>query len=136
MAKEHKTKIIFLDSDLACLFSDIEITRLTCVQCAIFLQIIDRLIRAGGKKSILVTIPNLQKEYFPYLSLSAVKRLLQKLRKLGILKTRIEYENLNHATRIWIIAERINALALEVWQANEDQDSWNRNKKGYGRPNA
>ncbi|MCK4827500.1 hypothetical protein KA005_67850 [bacterium] len=126
MAKKHKTKIIFLDNDLACLFSDLEITHLTCVQSAIFLQVIDGLIRISGKKSILVTIPKLQEEYFPYFSLSAVKRLLQRLRKLGILKTRIEYKGLDHKTRIWIINERITTLAKEVQQANEDQNSWDR----------
>lgn len=114
-------KATFLDSDLAQLFSNIEETRLTSVTSALFLQTIDYLIRKqpGRKKSILVTVPGLHKEWFPYLSYSATKRIVQRLRRIGVLKTRIEYKKVKgkipeHATRIWIQEKRILELAQQV----------------------
>ena len=112
-----KTKIIFLDTDLATALSKAKETHLTCIGCALFVQIIDRLIRKSGKKSILVTIPQIRDEYFPYLEYGCVKRMQQALRKAGVIKSKLEYlrkkggRNIgNHRLRIRIDHERIQEL--------------------------
>ena len=109
----------FFDKDIACLFRNIECTSLTCVQCAVFLQVISRLIQKSGKKSVLLTVFWLHKTHFPYLSYSMVKRILQRLRRIGVLKTRIEYKRtehmgVEHRTRIWVQDARIFELAEQV----------------------
>lgn len=121
-----KSKIIFLDSDLAELFSNIEETLRTAVQCAIFVQSVDRLIRKqkGRNKSILIAIPNLQRKCFPFWSYPATKKTLQRLRRVGVLKTRIEYKRtdhmgVEHRTRIWVQDARILELAEQVKRERE-----------------
>ena len=108
---------------MACLFSDLEPTRLTAISTAVFFQTISKLIQTSGKKSILITAPELHEEYFPYLSYSATKRNLQRLRKLGILRTKVEYITENgiptHKTRIWINNKKILELAQQVKNEQE-----------------
>lgn len=113
------TKITFLDSDLACLFSKIDSTKFTCVNTAIFLQTIDYLIRKSGKKSILITAPELHEKYFPYWGLTCTKRNLQRLRELGVLRTQVEHKGLEHKTRIWIDNKAIIRLAKQVQKKDE-----------------
>lgn len=124
-----KSKIIFLDSDLAELFSNIEETLRTAVQCAIFVQSVDRLIRKqkGKNKSILTTVPDLQRNCFPFWSYPATKKTLQRLRRIGVLKTRIEYKRtehmgVEHRTRIWIQEKKILELAEQVKRERELND--------------
>ncbi len=111
------TKIIFLDTDLATALSRAKETHLICIGCALFVQIIDRLSRKSGKKSVLVTMPQIRDEYFPFLEYGCVKRMQQALRKAGIIETKLEYlkkkgsRNIgNHQLRIRINHERIREL--------------------------
>lgn len=119
MTKNPKTKITFLDSDLAQLFANLESTKFVAVNMAIFLQTIDHLIRKSGKKSILTTAPKLHELYFPYWGLTCMKRNLQRLRKLGILQIRVEYKGLEHKSRIWINNKKITELAEQVKRRRE-----------------
>ena len=108
-----KTKIIFLDTDLALALSRAKETHLICIGCALFVQIIDRLIRKSGKKSVLVTIPQIRDEYFPYLDRQCVKRVMRALRKAGVIQTKLVYIKAtggNRRLRIRINNERIQEL--------------------------
>ncbi|MEA3385990.1 MAG: hypothetical protein U9Q89_06015 [Thermodesulfobacteriota bacterium] len=108
--------------DLACFFADIESTKKTCVQCATFIQIIDRLIRKSKQRSVQITVPGLQKNHCPYWTVSTTKRVLQRLRRLKIIRTKVEHGtsfNDKACTRIWINDYKIIALAKQMIEDQE-----------------
>ena len=118
MAEDHIITIVrpgFFDTDLACLFKDIKSTSICCVQCAVVIQRLSRLISKGPGKSIITTVPELRNKHFPYWSESILKRLLMRLRKLGVIRA----QHLPNQTRFWIDHRRITKLAKEVLKEKE-----------------
>lgn len=103
------------------LFSNIKETSLTPVKCSIFIQAVDFMIRrqpGRKKKSVVATVPYLQREWFPFWSTEVTKRLLQKLRRIGVIKTQMVYKRVGKApqrfTRIAIDERRILELAEQI----------------------
>ena len=121
--KAQLNNLGYFSKDIAQLFADLEITNLTNIQCAVAFQAISNLIyKSRGKKSVTTTVKELQATELPFWPLNRIKRILGRLRTVGVIKTKVIYFNetggnrdgITHKTRIWINRERIVILAEQV----------------------
>ena len=121
MIDGRNRKAIFVDSDLACLFSDIRATHNICTNMALLVQVLDyiRLTSSDDEGWISVTVPSIRRDFLPFLGDDSLKRLLDRLRALGVIKTKVRYHKKIAGggvsnTEILLQDENIGLLAEEI----------------------
>ena len=104
---------VFADPHMILLFSHIHGTDNSSLLCAVVFQKISRLIKAQKRrKSIDISIPDLAREHFPYLTKKRVREAVRKMREIGVLK--IQTSEGAWKTRIGINDKKIIMLAEEI----------------------